>query len=431
MTGSGSRSLLLLSFSLCLLPALAARPADPEAWTVLLSGDADGYLSPCGCTSPMQGGVKRRATVLRAEAGRVVRLDDGGLLGGVDRQSVLKAQTAAQALAESKIDAANLTARDARGGEGVALGLAGLAGGRLVSTSLRPSPTLPVAPWREAGPFLVGGATASHAALASGLRESADPPATAARRLVAEAEERSLAPILLFDGDRDAARALAREVPALRLVTYRASSRPASTLEREGACALATPGERGKAVVSLSWRGGAFVATTVRALGPEIPDDPGAKALYDAYLRQVTREDLLRDAPHVAATSLARFAGSARCASCHAEAARVWAASGHARALSTLEREGHGRDPECVPCHVVGVAEDAARPPRMAFRSRAATPALANVGCESCHGAGASHAAAPRRFRLPKAEGKACLPCHSPENSPEFDFARYWPRIRH
>lgn len=393
----------------------------------MLSGNTDGYLSPCGCTSPMQGGMKRRATALRVKGERVVRLDNGGLVGGTDRQGLLKAYTAAQAAEASKIDAVNLNSGDAGAGEGTVLALASLSGHRLVSTSLRPSATTLVDSWRAAGPFLIGGATARPTVVAARLCEAVDPPDAAARRLANEAQGRGLEPILLFDGDREAARALAREVPALRLVTYRSTAHPRAGLDSEGTCALATPGERGKAVIRLAWREGAFVSSTPTTLGPDWPDDPAAKDLYDRYLRTVTREGLLDKLPH----SQERFAGSARCAPCHAEATHVWARSDHFHALRTLERDGHGRDPECVPCHVVGSARGQTLLPKLAFRSREATPALANVGCESCHGAGAAHAAAPRRFALPKASANVCLPCHTLENSPNFDFAKYWARIRH
>ena len=423
--GKGRSAFFLLSFTLLLFPALAARPAEPD-WTVVLSGDADGYLAPCGCTSPMQGGMKRRGTALHGGE-RLVRLDNGGLAGGLDRQSVLKGETAAQALARADVDAANLNAGDARLGVGAALSLARLSGNRLVSTSLRTSATLPVPAWREAGPFLIGGATARPDVLASGLREETIKPEEAADRLVREAEGRGLAPILLFDGSRTQATALAQAVPALRLVTYRSTGRPPAVLDAVGTCALASPGERGKGVARLVWRGDRFVSATLQTLGPEIPDDTGAKALYDDYLREVTREGLLDKAPHVPSGG---FSGNARCGSCHGAALKVWKASGHAHALATLEGQDHGRDPDCVPCHVVGSSPKGS-PPTMAFRSRTQTPQLADVGCESCHGAGAAHSANPLKVSLPKIGRASCKPCHTLENSPNFDFDRYWAKVRH
>ena len=429
--GRGAKKLFLLALPALLLPAIAARPAgvpDGERWTVVLSGDADGYLAPCGCTSPMTGGLRRRATALKGVSDpRRVVLDNGGLSGGVDRQHVLKAETAAQALELARVDAANFSAADARLGAGEALALARLSGDRFVSTSLQAGDALPIVPWREVGPFLVGGATARPGSLGPGLGAVAIVPNEAAHRLASEAASRGLAPVMLFDGDRAAARLLARAEPALRLVTYRSTGRPSNALEREGACALASPGERGKAVLRLGWEGMAFVSQTVDALGPEVEDDPEADALYRTYLKRVSSEKLLEKAPH---TLPSGFVGGERCASCHAEAAKSWRASGHAHALATLERVGHQRDPDCVPCHVVGLSKGGAEP-TMAYVSRAATPRLADVGCESCHGAGAAHAASPWKSPLPKVGEKACLPCHTPENSPEFDFATYWPKIRH
>lgn len=419
--GGGLRGLLLLSFPLFLLPALAARPAD-EPWTVLLSGDADGYLAPCGCTSPMQGGLKRRTAALRQGGERKVVLDNGGLAGGLDAQHRIKGQMAARALRLAEVDAANFGGQDARLGAGEALSLNRLSGGRLVSTSLRPSATVPVEPWREAGPFLVGGATRWTSPMAEGLRESVVTPREAARRLIEEAEVRSLAPVLLFDGDRAAAAALARAEPSLRLVTYRATGRPPASLVREGECALATPGERGKSVIRLSWQGGGFVSASVETLGPEVRDDPAATELYREYLARVSSARLLEAVPREPGKA---FAGTARCGSCHASAAKVWRASEHAHGLKTLEREGHDRDPDCVGCHVVGLDKTTG------FRSRKATPQLAEVGCESCHGAGAAHAARPRLVRMPKVGRAACAPCHTLENSPHFDFSTYWPKVKH
>ena len=422
--GSGLLAAFALSpFAFSLFP-----PPSSPPWTILLSGDADGLLSPCGCTSPMQGGMRRRATALRG-SGRIVRLDNGSLLGGLDTQGRMKGDVAARALDLSKIDAANFSSRDAglSFNAGAAISLDRLSGGRLVSTSLRPSPTAPLRPWRAAGPFLVGGAAARPDLLRTALRESVLAPDEAARLLADAAAAQGLRPVLLFDGDRAAAAALARAEPRLALLTYRSTGRPASGVERVGAVALATPGGQGKSVVRLAWSGEGFDAATVESLGPDVPNDDDAQRLYAAYLRDVERGGLLDKAPHVPAKG---FAGSARCLPCHADAAKAWKASVHAHALRTLEADGHGRDPECVPCHVVGESSQGAEP-TMAFLSRARTPRLADVGCESCHGAGAAHAASPWRARLPKTGPAACKPCHTLENSPGFTFEKYWPRVRH
>ncbi len=414
------RPALFAILGLGLLAGIAARPAQEE-WIVVLSGDTDGTLAPCGCTSPMMGGLKRLATALRHGSHQIL-IDNGGVVGGIRPQDKLKAETAAEAMDLLKIDAVNLTGRDARLGRGGALAFSQLSKGRFVSTSLGEGRSLPIEPWREAGPFLIGGAAAHPEQLGQELQEEVLSPAQAAHRLVNEAEARGLAPILLFDGDHAAARGLAQAEPNLRLVTYRATGSAPESLEMVGQAALATPGEHGKTIARLAWQGNRFVAVSMQSLGPDVKDDKEATVLYRRYLKRVTTDQLLEK---ISRTASPAFSGSAKCGSCHTSAAAVWRKSGHAHALTTLERVEHQRDPECVRCHVVGLEKTTG------FRSRTLTPQLSNVGCESCHGAGSAHSAAPFKVRMSKVGRNSCISCHSLDNSPNFDFVRYWPKVVH
>lgn len=86
-----------------------------------------------------------------------------------------------------------------------------------------------------------------------------------------------------------------------------------------------------------------------------------------------------------------RFVGTEACRRCHEGAYRVWRASGHARAWRTLLSVKQGGNLDCLPCHATGFG--LAGGPRDAKSLRS----LDSVGCESCHGAGSAHVAAPDR----------------------------------
>ena len=32
---------------------------------------------------------------------------------------------------------------------------------------------------------------------------------------------------------------------------------------------------------------------------------------------------------------------------------------------------------------------------------------------------------------MPKTDQSACVSCHNPQNSPKFEFDKYWPKIKH
>lgn len=402
----------------------ALTPTPPAAWFLVVAGDTDGYLSPCGCTAPMTGGIRRRATAIRDlhKRAQVAYIETGGLGGTPGRQAQMKAETAAQAAAGLGVAAINLTERDAALGMGTLSAVADLSGGRLLSTAVEPNVVPGVVRYREEGPFLFGGAVSEPGGLSNKLGAPVTPPEEAAQTLVAEAKRRKKVAVLMLSGDRTAAEGVAKAVPGLGVVVYRASGDPDRKGLKVGETFLVTPGERGKYMIQLSLVNGRLGAYSPIKLGPEYADDPATDRIYRTYLRRVEAARLLEKLPRAPS---AEFAGAATCGSCHAKAMAVWKKSAHSHALTTLEKLGHGRDPDCVECHVTGLQW------QRGFQSRVTTPQFAYVGCESCHGAGKAHALNPAMSPMPKVGSQACASCHLPDQSPNFRFSTYWPRVSH
>jgi len=390
---------------------------------VVLSGDVQGYLSPCGCSSPMMGGIRRMASVVRSleTSGQTTFLENGGMVDGVSRQDEMKAETLVQTVADLDVAAVNVGLADARLGPGSMLQLSQLSDDKLISLSLAHPRDHNLGDTVVSGPFLVGGATDSGTSVATILGDTPVALDASVKSLVDAAGEAGLKPILMLQGSRDTAVALANRFPGLALIQYSSYGEPPQKMEMVGRTVLATTGDRGKHIVEFVYRDGRFTGYRSMALGPEYRDDPDASRYYAAYLRRVTSEKLLDKVPRAVTPA---YAGSWACISCHPAAGRVWKSSGHRHALSALQDQGHALDPDCVSCHVTGLAST------KGYRSTRSTPQFAGVGCESCHGPALAHAQNPST-RVPKLTEAACTGCHNTLNSPNFDFATYWPKIKH
>jgi mono/diheme cytochrome c family protein len=102
----------------------------------------------------------------------------------------------------------------------------------------------------------------------------------------------------------------------------------------------------------------------------------------------------------------------------------VWSQSRHGRAYDTLAKINKAFDPECLACHVTGWNLAGG------FVSEVDTPELKNVQCEVCHGPRLKHMQAPAAG-FGKNAKSACAQCHVKNHSPNFNFDKYWPKIRH
>src|SRR5215813_3905604 len=111
------------------------------------------------------------------------------------------------------------------------------------------------------------------------------------------------------------------------------------------------------------------------ALDANLPDDPKALETVNSAHTDFTNEQsksaqAATTKPDLLGAGDSPYVGAQTCSTCHAEQGDVWAKSGHAHAMATLERKSEQFDNECVGCHVVAYQKGG-------FQSLYTTPQLA------------------------------------------------------
>ncbi len=118
-----------------------------------------------------------------------------------------------------------------------------------------------------------------------------------------------------------------------------------------------------------------------------------------------------------------QYVGSEACAECHDQEYENYkkfskkAHSGNSVKLMSADLAKEELE-ECYACHVTGFGKPGG------FVSFEATPAMADAGCETCHGPGFDHVEAGGDTDLIKGklEVSDCETCHNPERVAAFDF---------
>jgi len=237
--------------------------------------------------------------------------------------------------------------------------------------------------------------------------------------------------ILLSElGHRDDQRLV--KLPGMRglvdVVIGNASASAAPPLERQqGTPVFVRNNGKGGHVFLLTVRTGWFArpryAVQDFMLAPEMAEDPAVRRAVDEYHRQSEKRFLAASAQLMPPPAELPVISSSACAQCHPQEYKLWAQSGHARAVATL-RQDRKRVPDCLPCHSEffrqeRVFVDTKRDPQ-------------GVECVSCHGSAGQHAKDPTKHGMIRGEGEAiCTECHTQGNSPKFNYETYRERIKH
>jgi hypothetical protein len=447
---------------------------------LVITGLQQGYLEPCGCAGldNQKGGLSRRHTLLLQlahEGWPLVPLDVGGQVQRYGRQTVIKFGVALEALRTMGYQAVALGESDLRLPTDELLAAtanfsdaSGQSRFVAANVGLFDFEADAIAPYRiveKAGVRI--GITAvlgqSQAKEVTSDEVKIVRPADALAQVVPKLKSQCQVLVLLAHASNEEAASLAKQFPDFDVVASAggADEPPAQPIPVAGSKTLLVDvGHKGMYAIVLAMYGGSQRPWRYQRvpLDSRFGDSPQMKQIMAAYQDQLQQEGFsglgLRSVAYPLAESakdpLTQFAGAASCQECHPTAYGIWSKTPHAHATETLTRLDPPRqfDPECVSCHATGWNPQEYFPYESGFAGLDATPQLAGNGCENCHGPAAAHVTAERargaarnlvlrdqlrqRLRLTKATIEStCEKCHDHDNSPNFDFARYWPKVEH
>ncbi len=397
-----------------------------EGPVVVLTGNERGFIRPCGCSKPKLGGIDRRAHAiakLREKNPLLAAVSTGGLITEGGRQQELKMDAFLIALSAMNYAAFVPGADDFKIGAQALVERKGMCSFPMVLANAKVGETAfdGQAKLGDTGGVVIG--LVEPMAPATGVLVAPAAPALA-RELKTCADAGFI--LVVYNGPEEHLDALVDAVPeALRAKTTFAvpghSDMPIVTAKPAKGVPVVVPGGKGRAIgLLLPGKKPLFDSYT---LVEKLPADETAAEILASYRKFVREENLVTALNRVPAK--AAYVGDRKCKECHAQAHDDLEDSKHQKAMETLEKSGDDRDPECVKCHVTGWALEGG------YVDLDKTPERKDIDCEHCHGPGADHVASLAKTPGGKVDQSTCVKCHDPDNSPQFKFETYWPKIVH
>jgi len=417
-----------------------------------LTADSRGYLEPCGCRRDQAGGLPGRATLIDAvPAASRLTVDAGNVTSGGRAYEQLKTRYLLEGMRTMGYDAVNLGQTEAGLDLATLRRLTASQGVPFVSANVlakdggaRPAPAMRIV---RRGSLRIGITGVTQLPdVECGPGVTVVPPIEALAPVIAGLRNQCDVLVVLAFVDADAEELIAKQYPEIDCILGGDVWQSSSTVVTFNRAACFNVTDRGKVLgeLSLVRHGSRYAVDSgrgVKVAADRVARDPAMAALIARY------KDELRNRRYELASAEGmerigsgqgtadEYVGDAACASCHAVPHQVFASSAHAHAYTTLVSKGSQYDPECLSCHTVGYGLYSG------FVDAQRTPQLENVQCESCHGRGKEHieamqaqaagrgAASPSTLR--PVTPATCIRCHDSENSENFRYAAFWPRIKH
>ncbi len=444
------------------LPLFHGWPKDTKPDVALiLTGETFGFLQPCGCSRPQQGGLERRAVFinsLKAKGWPIMGFDLGDLYAQkslVPDQAKLKYKVTMNALRDMGYIAVGLGKGEFAAGIDNLIGeyalqkeqppfiLAGNLNGQFDGKPLaREERFPPIDPAKSKRPLVglaevaeVGGIPVGVVGIVGkslGLDVAKTNPdlafsdngtvLKAALATLDAAPKKPLLNVLLYQGTSEEAKLLAKDFPAFHVILCQADDpEPPQFPVRvnDGKTLVIQVGQKGRyvgVVGAFRKEGGGFdLKYQLVPLGEEyLTPGTGEEAtranavlpLLEAYAEQVRDRNFLAKVPKGPHASQIRepklnlsFVGSDRCQNCHAAESVKWKETPHSHALDALEKIAKRPSLRNLDGDCVQ-CHVVGLLSKTGYENQKDTPQLAHVGCESCHGPGSGHSADPRAANL-------------------------------
>jgi hypothetical protein len=409
--------------------------ANHESLTILVSGDTAGWITPCGCASNQSGGLARRATLISrcGDAQQILYLDAGGSAAGTSEYQELKLESILRGLQGMNLAAHNIGAPESSLTPNQLATLAKETGVTWLSANLMPASGAP--PLNRILVERNGRQIAVTGTIDPGLVTNdawiAREPVSAILEALGDTQADLTVVLAYFD--EAGLRALAESLPEVDFIVGGPTGqamKPATV----GPVAVLSATNKGKYLARIKLSPGEGDRFVTDEIGPlevtsDLAEDSAQMENLRQYYTSLGKRDFTVAEAALFSTSQRpaadyRIAGSQACAACHAEDDRVWHASKHSHAWEVLVARGAHVDPFCQQCHTTGYGHDGG------FASVIQSPQLVHVGCENCHGPSSAHVADPK-IKTPFLARERCIECHDHENSPNFVYDEYWPKIHH
>ncbi len=417
--------------------------------TFVFTGEDNGYLKPCGCTKGQLGGLKRRSVFIDSlinDENVIIPVNLGDIAGDIiNRQNEIKVEIALRAMNRMNYVVHNLGEKDIALGVDLLRYLGVVYNTTFISSNIRNGDLLE----DVVVPYLVKDVKMHNSNVKIGFLGVLSPelldyelhdfevldPFESLKPYVRELREEVDFLILLSHSEIEEAVNLSERFPEIDLVIsgHDMDEPVVSSVKDKRINVAGSPGRYGKYAGVVTLSAGQIKETDRKKtdlhmemvpLGETFNKESRLDDLLYEYKNIVKNENLLVDRQRAKLDTDGAFTGSMVCGTCHTETFLHWKETRHAHAYETLVKDGDQFDPECVKCHVVGYEYFTG------FESKEKSLDLAGVGCESCHGFGNAHVLeVSEPYGI--ADESACVKCHDPENSPEFEFKSYWGKIKH